>query len=157
RERWGRFLLTTGDRDGAAEQFRLILEHENDRRFVSFAQTHGDLAQLALLRGDVPKALAESQRAVDIFEHVTGRRDVRSGPQLWLVRAAVLRASGDARGARDLAQRALDASQRYDDADAPSIADAEVELANCALALGDAAAARQLADRAGALQQAHPA
>jgi serine/threonine-protein kinase len=63
-----------------------------------------------------------------MFEHVDGFRNVRTGPYLWLIRAEALRRSGDSGGARELAQRALDASRGYDDPSAASIRDAEASL-----------------------------
>jgi len=53
---------------------------------------------------------------------------VRTGPYLWLIRAEALRRSGDNGGAREWAQRALDASRHYDDPSAPSIRNAEAAV-----------------------------
>jgi len=128
RERWGRFLFAHGDAAGAEEQFRLVLAQEKGRSFATFALAHGDLANVYIARGDVANAVVESRRAVDIFDHVTGRRDVRVGPFLWLIHAEALRRSGDIAHAREWAQRALDASRKYDAADAPSIRQAEAAL-----------------------------
>lgn len=77
------------------------------------ALAEGGLARVALARGDLAGSAA-SLRAVEAFERVVGRRDVRSGPPLWLLRAAVLLRAGDHAGARGWAQRALEASRRYD-------------------------------------------
>lgn len=129
RERWGRFLLTQGDAAGAEEQFRTILAQQRaDRPYATFALAHGGMARLALAAHDVPAALEASASAVDAFAHVSGRYDVRSGPYLWLIRAEALQLSGDAPAAREWAQRALDASRRYDDPAAPSIAQAQAQL-----------------------------
>jgi hypothetical protein len=128
RERWGRFLFSHADSAGAEEQFRLVLANEHGRNFATFAMAHGDLANVFLERGDTGNALAESRHAVESFEHVTGRRDVRVGPFLWLIHAEALRRSGEAAQARDWAQRALDASRKYDAPDAPSIKLAEAAL-----------------------------
>ena len=128
RERWGRFLFSHGDIAGAEEQFRLVLAAEHGRTFATFALTHGDLAKVYLERNDIKKALDESHRAIDSFEHVTGRRDVRTGPYLWLIQAEALRRSGDVAHAHEWAQRALEASRKYDAPDAQSIRLAETEL-----------------------------
>ena len=128
RERWGRFLLDHADMAGAAEQFRAVIAQEHGRRFASFALAHGGMARVALEHGDTAAALDESRSAVESFAQVTGRRDVRSGPYLWLIRCAALLRAGDAPGAREWAQRALEASRKYDDASAPSIHQAETEL-----------------------------
>jgi len=128
RERWGRFLLDHGDAAGAEEQFRLVLAQEHGRRFASFALAHGGLARVYLQRGDSADADAESRAAVESFAQVTGRRDVRNGPYLWLIRSAALLRAGDAPGAGEWAQRALEASRKYDDASAASISNAELAL-----------------------------
>lgn len=128
RERWGRFLFTHGDIDGAQEQFRQVIAQENGRRFATFALAHGDMADVYLKRGDVANAVVESRRAVDSFAQVTGRRDVRVGPFLWLIQAEALRRAGDIPGAHEWAQRALDASRRYDDPSAKSISDAQAAM-----------------------------
>ncbi len=128
RERWGRFLLAHNDAVGAEEQFRLVIAQENGRKFATFALVHADMAKLYLARGEVANAVDESRSAVESFAQVTGRRDVRVGPHLWLIHAEALRRSGDAHRAREWAQRALDASRRYDDPSAASIHQAELAL-----------------------------
>jgi len=128
RERWGRFLLGQGDLVGAQEQFDEVLSEAHGRKLTPIVLAHGGLARLALARGDISAALAESTAAIDLFEHVEGFRNVRTGPYLWLIHAEALRASGDRAGAHEGAQRALDASRRYDDPSAPSIHDAEASL-----------------------------
>jgi len=101
---------------------------EHGRKLASFALAHGDMAKLYLERADLARAVNESRDAVEIFAHVTGRRDVRTGPYLWLVHSEILRRSGDLPAARDWAQRALDASRKYDAPSAPSIRQAEAAL-----------------------------
>ena len=128
RERWGRFLLGQGDSAGAAEQFDEVIAQAHGRKLSPIALAHGGAARLALARGDIAAALAESSIAIEMFEHVDGFRNVRTGPYLWLIRAEALRRSGDSNGARDWAQRALDASRRYDDPSAASIRDAQAAL-----------------------------
>ena len=128
RERWGRFLLTHHDAAGAEEQFRLVIAQEHGRKLASFALAHGDIAMLYLERGNIADAASESRSAVEMFAHVTGRRDVRVGPYLWLIHAETLRRSGDTKGAREWAQRALDASRKYDAPAAPSIRQATATL-----------------------------
>ena len=125
RERWGRFLLTQNDAAGAEEQFRLVIAQEHGRKLATFALAHGSMAKLYLARADIAGAVNESRRAVEIFAHVTGRRDVRNGPYLWLIHAEALRRSGDAQGSQDWGRRALEASRRYDDPSAASIRNAE--------------------------------
>ena len=128
RERWGRLLLKQGDPAGAEQQFNAVLAQAHDRKLTPIALAHAGLAKLALVRGDVPAALTASAAALDMFEHVSGFRTVRTGPYLWLIRADALRRSGDVSGARELARRALEASQRYDEPSAASIRDAQAAL-----------------------------
>ena len=128
RERWGRFLFAHGDVAGAEEQFRLVLAAEHGRKFATFALAHGDLAKVYLERGDTANALSESRSAVESFAQVTGRRDVRAGPYLWLIHAEALRRSGNLREGREWAQRALDASRKYDAPESKTIKLAETAL-----------------------------
>jgi serine/threonine-protein kinase len=130
RERWGRFLLGQGDLAGAGEQFNEVVAQAHGRKLSPIVLAHGGLARLALTRGDAAAALAESASAIDMFEHVDGFRNMRTGPYLWLIHAEALRRSGDVQGARDWAQRALDSSRRYDDPSAASIRDAEAAVAS---------------------------
>ena len=95
---------------------------------MTAALAEGGLARIALARTDLAGAQAASARATDAFERVIGRRDVRSGPYLWLIRSDVLLRAGDRSGAREWARRALDASRRYDDPAAASISQAEAAL-----------------------------
>jgi tetratricopeptide (TPR) repeat protein len=121
---WGTFLLEHSDPDGAEREFREILSQSHDRNLAPIALAYGGLARLAIVRHDPAAALAASSRALDVFDHVTGPRDVRMGPKLWRIRAEGLLQSGDATGARQLAQRALEADRRYDHSSSPDIAEA---------------------------------
>jgi tetratricopeptide (TPR) repeat protein len=129
RERWGRFLSTQGDLPGAEAQFREVLAQAHGRPLVHIALAYGGLARLALAARDPQAALAASREAVTRFDHATGGIiDVRGGPYLWLIHAAALRQSGDAKGARDWAQKALEASRRYDDPSSATIKAAEAAV-----------------------------
>jgi len=133
RERWGRFLFDHAGQDragidAAEHEFREILAQQHGRHLVTAALAEGGLARIALARTDLAGAQAASTRATDAFERVIGRRDVRSGPYLWLIRSDVLLRAGDRSGAREWARRALDASRRYDDPAAASISQAEAAL-----------------------------
>jgi serine/threonine-protein kinase len=129
RERWGRFLLTQGEVPAAAAQFREVITQAHGVPLSHAALAYGGLARAALATGDTPAALQASATAVQVFEQVTGFRDVRMGPYLWLIRSEALRASGDRVHAREWAQRALEASRRYDDPAAASISEAQAALA----------------------------
>ena len=128
RERWGRFLLTHDDAAGAEEQFRAVLDRAQGRTLEPIALAQGGMARLAIARGDAKAALEASSQAIETFEHVTGIRDIRSAPYLWLIHSEALRLSGDIAGARDWAGRALQASRKYDAPSAPSIAEAQAAV-----------------------------
>jgi tetratricopeptide (TPR) repeat protein len=125
---WGTFELEHSDPDGAEKQFREILSQGHDRKLAPIALAYGGLARLAISRHDPAAALSASSRAIDVFDNLTGPRDVRMGPKLWRIRAEGLLESGDAQAALQLAQRALDADRRYDDPSSPDIAEAEATL-----------------------------
>jgi len=124
----GHMLKEAGDLAGAEEQFNEVVAQAHGRRLTPIVLTHGGLARLALARGDLATAAAESNAAIDMFEHVDGFRNVRTGPYLWLIRAEALRRSGDNGRAREWAQRALDASRHYDDPSAASIRNAQAAV-----------------------------
>jgi len=133
RERWGRFLFDHAGQDRSAieaaeHEFREVLAQQHGRHLVTAALAEGGLARVALARADATGAQTASARATDAFDHVVGRRDVRSGPYVWLIRSDVLLRAGDRPAAREWARRALDASLRYDDPTAPSIAQAKAAL-----------------------------
>jgi eukaryotic-like serine/threonine-protein kinase len=120
RERWGRFLLTQGDLEGAAAQFREVLSQARGRALAHVALAQAGVARVRLARRDAASAVQEARKAADLFDHVIGFRDVRMGPYIWCVYAQALLAAGDAVGARTWAQKAFDASVIYD---APESAD----------------------------------
>jgi eukaryotic-like serine/threonine-protein kinase len=128
RERWGRFLLDQGDLAAATAQFNEVVQQAHGRSLAHVALAYGGIARVALARGDNAGALSASAEAVGRFDAVTGFRDVRMGPYLWLIRSETLRKTGDLRRAREFAQRALEASRRYDDPSAASIAEAEAAV-----------------------------
>jgi serine/threonine-protein kinase len=130
RERWGRFLLDhsqAGDPDfGTAElEFRAVLEKAADRPLVEPALARSGLSRIAAARGDQALARRESDQALTDLGRVQGLYDVRVQPRLWLVHSALLLKSGDREGARQWADKALEASQRYDDPASSEIAAAQ--------------------------------
>jgi eukaryotic-like serine/threonine-protein kinase len=128
RERWGRFLLSQGDLAGAEAEFQEVIRQARGRTLSHIALAHGGIARVSLARAEPAQARAASDAALDIYGNVTGFRDMRMGPYLWLVQSEVLLASGDRKGARAFAKRALEALQRYDHPSAPSIAEAEAAV-----------------------------
>lgn len=129
RERWGRFLLAHDDPAEAKQLFDEVLAQAGERNDETTVRAHGGLARIAQGRKDWDAALASSTHAVVGFENIVGSRDVRTGPYLWLIHAESLRQVDDHASARIWAQRALEASRRYDAPGAASIREAERMLA----------------------------
>jgi serine/threonine-protein kinase len=128
RQAWGAFLLDQRALDEAARQFDEVLNRSSNSMTSVVALSLGGRAQIAIARRQVAAALASSLQGVEAFDRVTGFRDVRTAPYLWRIRAEALLLSGDAKGALDWAQRALDADRRYDDPASPDIAEAEATV-----------------------------
>jgi serine/threonine-protein kinase len=128
REMWGTFLLNHGDVSGAEGQFREILAQAHNRNLSSVALAYGGLALVAVKKQDSGAALQSSARALEVFDQVTGFRDVRTGPYLWRIRAEVLLESGDPGGAAEWAQRAVDSVRRYNDPGSRDVAITEAIL-----------------------------
>jgi eukaryotic-like serine/threonine-protein kinase len=128
REGWGAFLSSHGDVSGAEAQFREILTQAHNRNLSSVALAYGGLALIAVRKHDSVEATQFSARSLEVFNQVTGFRDVRMGPYLWRVRAQVLLESGDPKGAVESAQRSVDSLRRYDDPASRDTAISEVTL-----------------------------
>jgi len=114
------------------------VEKAAGRRWLEPALAHAGLARIAAARHDTTGALNESRLALAALDRVQALYDMRYQPELWLVHSAVLLQSGDAKGAREWAEKALEASKRYDDPSADSIkqARAAVKAAELGLATG---------------------
>ncbi|MBS0613854.1 MAG: serine/threonine protein kinase [Proteobacteria bacterium] len=125
RERWGRFLLDHGEPAAAREQLQAVLAQAHGRTVVPVVLAQADSARLALAQGDVLAARRASDQALTDWKHVTGLRDLRVAPMLWLIQAEVLRAAHETREARQWAAKALAASRRYDAPEAASIREAQ--------------------------------
>lgn len=121
RERWARFLIDQGDDTGAEAAFRQVIAGVARPAWVQVPLAQAGLARMALRRGDLPAALGFSQAALQGWDARSGRHDVRMQADLWRVRAAVLVANGDARGAQALRDQALAAARRTDAPDSPTI------------------------------------
>jgi serine/threonine-protein kinase len=139
RERWARFMLDhsrAGDPDFTAAEleFKAVLENAADRPLVEPALAHSGLSRIAAARGDEVLALRESGQALTALGRVQGLYDMRVQPRLWLVQSALLLESGDSAGARQWADKALEASLRYDNPASAAIAAARnsVRLASAA-------------------------
>lgn len=139
RERWGRFLLDhskTNDADfrAAALEFQTVLEKAADRPLVESALAHSGLSSIAVRRGDTVLALRESAEALAALDRVQGLYDVRVQPRLWLAHSSLLLKNGDPAEARRWADKALEASLRYDDPGSSAIVQARnsIRLATAA-------------------------
>jgi len=121
RERWARFLLSTGEIAAATAELKEIVQVGGDKQIFPLALAHGDLAQAAIARRDASGALSESRAAIAALDRITGLYDVRIGPMLWRTHAAALRLNGDPAGAAQWNQKALIASRQYDDPSSPTL------------------------------------
>ena len=116
-----------------------------------------------LLMADVAFAAGRYADAIKLAQSV--RRKVESSPAASYYQTIVSRAdfiegyahlrNGDPRLALPLLQHALAERQEHVSASSPKIAEAQIALAECDLALGDFAAARELASAAAAIDSAH--
>lgn len=120
RERYGRFLLDLGEADAAREQFDAVVAQANDRLWSHIALAHGDLARVALLQKNRLQALAESEKALDLWQRKQGFYDIRMQPYLQRIRADVLVADGQWNEAQQLEDAAWQASQKYDAPESPT-------------------------------------
>jgi hypothetical protein len=141
RERWGRFLLDHSranepDFAVASLEFNALVKDAAERPLVEPALAHSGLSRIAAAQGDDLRALRESAQALAALDRVQGLYDVRVQPRLWLVHSALLLKSGDTAGARQWADKALEASLRYDDPSSAAIEAARkaVHLAGAVLA-----------------------
>jgi eukaryotic-like serine/threonine-protein kinase len=126
RMRWGNFLLEhvpAGEPDFAQAEgeMRAVIVAAGTQTWIEPAQAHAALARIALARDDTKVALEESRLAFAALEQLQGLYDIRVQPQVWLVYSTTLLKAGDATNARRWAEKALEASERYDDAGAESI------------------------------------
>jgi eukaryotic-like serine/threonine-protein kinase len=126
RIRWGYFLLEhfkLGEPEfaDADAEMRAVIKAAGTRTWIEPAQAHAALARIAGARGDTEGALREGRLALAALENVQSLYDIRVQPQVWLAYSAALLKAGDATNARLWAEKAAEASERYDDAGADSI------------------------------------
>ncbi len=117
RESWGRWLLQNKRLDEAQQQFENIIANAHERKLAHIALAHAGLARIALQRGKMESALSESESALNLWDEISGFRDVRMQPYLQRVRADVLAANGELAVAQQLEDAAASASARYDHPD----------------------------------------
>jgi len=132
RERWGRFLLDhpeagPADLSRAEVEFRSVLASDGPPS-AEAALAQAGLARIAVIRSGPIAALEHSRKALAMLEQVQGLHDARLQPRLWVLHSHLLLRSGDAKGARQWAVKALEASRRYDAPGAASLAEAETAV-----------------------------
>jgi eukaryotic-like serine/threonine-protein kinase len=116
REVWGRFLLEHGQSDQAAKVFDSIIAKQGQwgRNSSGPAQAWAGRALIDLERGDAKGAVLASNASFAALGAVRVMYDIRIRAYLLRTRSAALLASGDANGALNAAQDALQQSQRTD-------------------------------------------
>jgi serine/threonine-protein kinase len=129
-ERWGRFLLTQKDPNGAASAFEEALQMSEGHATEAAVLAQAGLAAIAASRGDAPAALSASKNAMDRLGHLEGYYDIRVEPYVWGIRARSLLLAGEPEAARALAQKARDAASVYYAPDAATLIEAEAMLRN---------------------------
>jgi eukaryotic-like serine/threonine-protein kinase len=126
RIRWGNFLLDhfkLGEPEFAEAdaEMHAVIKAAGTRTWIEPAQAHAALSRIASARRDAVGALREGRLALAALENVQSLYDIRVQPQVWLAYSAALLENGDVTNARLWAEKAAEASVRYDDAAAESI------------------------------------
>ncbi len=114
RESYGSLLFEMRDLDEAAKQFTEIVARADGRKLTHVALGHGGLARVAAARGNVVSALAESEKALDIWAHKIGFSTGRMEPRLQRMHADALAAAGRIGEAQKFEDEAWRASQKFD-------------------------------------------
>jgi serine/threonine-protein kinase len=113
-ERWGRFLLEHGDMDGAEAELRAVIAQSRDAALAPAALAQADLARIELARGNPAAADGLSAQAAALLDAMTMEYDVRARIPVWMTRARVLLAAGQAGAAVPWAAKAAAAAETYD-------------------------------------------
>ncbi len=121
RERWARFLLNRGGVAAAAREFDAIVEASATRASWPVALAYAGQARIALERGDVARAVMQSDLAQAQLGAARGLIDARVAPMVWLTRSRALLAAGRHGDSLALAERACNALQSYDDPLSPAL------------------------------------
>jgi serine/threonine protein kinase len=129
-ERWGRFLLTQRDSNGAASAFDEALRMSEGHATEAAVLSQAGLAAIAVSNGDARAAVSASQNAMDQLGHLEGYYDIRIEPYVWGIRARSLLLAGEAEAARALARKARDAASVYYAPDAATLIETEAMLRN---------------------------
>jgi hypothetical protein len=129
-ERWGRFLLSQKDPNGAASAFDGVLRMSEGHATEAAVLSRAGLAAIAVSTGDSSTAQSASQNAMDLLGHLEGYYDIRMEPYVWGIRVRSLLLAGEPEAARALARKARDAASVYYAPDAAPFIEAEAMLRN---------------------------
>jgi serine/threonine protein kinase len=129
-ERWGRFLLSQKDPNGATSAFDEALQISEGHATEAAVLSRAGLAAIAVSKSDARAALSASNNAMDQLGHLEGYYDVRIEPYVWGIRARSLLLAGEPEAARELARKARDAASVYYGPDATTLIEAEAMLRN---------------------------
>jgi serine/threonine-protein kinase len=127
--RWGGYLLSRQDRDGAAAAFAEVLRMCGGHAIEAVVLSQAGIAAIAVAGSDAHAALSASQTALGELAHMEGFYDVRIEPYVWSIRARALALAGDIEGARAFESKARDAASAYYAPDAASGSDAPIVAA----------------------------
>jgi serine/threonine protein kinase/tetratricopeptide (TPR) repeat protein len=114
-ERLGRFLLNQQEFSAARAEFLETGRLSNGHPLFSVVAAQAGLASIAIAEHDAASALQLSATALEQLAHVEYNSDVRLEPYVWGVRSQALLLAGQTDAAREMAQRARDATARYYD------------------------------------------
>ena len=129
-ERWGHFLLTQKDPDGATSAFDEALQMSEGHATEAAVLSRAGLAAIAVSNGDARAAVSASQSAMEQLDHLEGYYDIRIEPYVWGIRARSLQLAGEPEAARVLARKTRDAASAYYGPDAATLIEAEAILRN---------------------------
>jgi serine/threonine protein kinase len=154
-----RLLLARGDAAAAQRRLARVVAPRNAARLplrLDETQARIAQAQARLLQGQSAPARELAQQALEQVQGSPLRTRfarLEAEAALWLGLAELR--GGTPAAARVHLEHALALRQRDDDAHSPWLAEAQVALADCLLALGQARAARALAEQARAIHAGH--
>jgi tetratricopeptide (TPR) repeat protein len=129
-ERWGRFLSTQRDLNGAASAFDEALRMSDGHATEAAVLSQAGLASIALSNSDARAALSASKHAMDQLGHLEGYYDIRIEPFVWGIHARSLVLAGEPEAGRALARKARDAASVYYAPDSATLIEAEATLQN---------------------------
>ena len=124
-ERWGRFLLSQSDLDGAEAAFNKALRLAAGEASEFAVYARAGLAAIAFARGDASTAQRASSDAILQLDRLQGFYDIRIKPYVWKIGARSLLLAGDYDSALAFAKRARDAARLYYDPASAAVLETE--------------------------------